>query len=121
MGGISQYTYNQFLNLLLYLHFTLTGEKLGLVADKTTREFLCLWNHKKTCFVLSEEEQERYLKLIDPELARLCKESKVSFIVKRNGFFYNMNTGSSFYICSEEYPGSADDAATYVNYSIHRV
>ena len=30
LGGISQYTYNQFLNLLLYLHFTLTGEKLEL-------------------------------------------------------------------------------------------
>ena len=27
LGGIPQYTYNQFLNLLLYLHFTLTGEK----------------------------------------------------------------------------------------------
>ena len=30
LGCISQYTYNQFLNLLLYLHFTLTGEKLEL-------------------------------------------------------------------------------------------
>lgn len=27
LGGIPQYTYNQFLNLSLYLHFTLTGEK----------------------------------------------------------------------------------------------
>lgn len=27
LGGIPQCTYNQFLNLLLYLHFTLTGEK----------------------------------------------------------------------------------------------
>lgn len=30
LGGIPQYTYNQFLNLLLYLHFTLTGEKIEL-------------------------------------------------------------------------------------------
>jgi len=30
LGGIPQYTYNQFLNLLLYLHFTLTGEKLTI-------------------------------------------------------------------------------------------
>lgn len=30
LGGIPQYTYNQFLNLLLYLHFTLTGEKLSI-------------------------------------------------------------------------------------------
>ena len=30
LGGIPQYTYNQFLNLLLYLHFTLTGEKQSI-------------------------------------------------------------------------------------------
>jgi AraC-like DNA-binding protein len=30
LGGISQYTYNQFLNLLLYLYFTLTGVCLNL-------------------------------------------------------------------------------------------
>lgn len=30
LGGIPQYTYNQFLNLLLYLHFSLTGEKLTI-------------------------------------------------------------------------------------------
>ena len=30
LSGIPQYTYNQFLNLLLYLHYSLTGEKLDL-------------------------------------------------------------------------------------------
>ena len=30
LGGIPQYTYNQFLNLLLYLHYTQTAEKLDL-------------------------------------------------------------------------------------------
>lgn len=30
LNGIPQYTYNQFLNLLLYLHYSLTGEKLDL-------------------------------------------------------------------------------------------
>ena len=30
LSGIPQYTYNQFLSLLLYLHYTLTGEKLEL-------------------------------------------------------------------------------------------
>lgn len=30
LGGIPQYTYNQFLNLLLYLHHTLTGERLEI-------------------------------------------------------------------------------------------
>lgn len=30
LSGIPQYTYNQFLNLLLYLHYSLTGEKLEL-------------------------------------------------------------------------------------------
>ena len=30
LGGIPQYTYNQFLNLLLYLHYTFTGEQLGI-------------------------------------------------------------------------------------------
>lgn len=30
LGGIPQYTYNQFLNLLLYLHYTLTGERLNI-------------------------------------------------------------------------------------------
>ena len=30
LGGIPQYTYHQFLNLLLYLHYSLTGEKLDI-------------------------------------------------------------------------------------------
>ena len=30
LSGIPQYTYNQFLNLLLYLHFTLTGESRSI-------------------------------------------------------------------------------------------
>ena len=30
LGGIPQYTYNQFLNLLLYLHYTFTGEQLDI-------------------------------------------------------------------------------------------
>lgn len=30
LGGIPQYTYNQFLNLLVYLHYTLTGEQLSV-------------------------------------------------------------------------------------------
>ena len=30
LSSIPQYTYNQFLNLLLYLHYTLTGEKLEI-------------------------------------------------------------------------------------------
>jgi len=30
LSGIPQYTYNQFLNLLLYLHYSITGEKLDL-------------------------------------------------------------------------------------------
>ena len=32
LGGIPQYSYNHFLNLLLYLHFTLTGKELQ-IAD----------------------------------------------------------------------------------------
>lgn len=32
LGGIPQYTYNRFLSLLLYLHFTLTGEKLDILS-----------------------------------------------------------------------------------------
>lgn len=30
LGGIPQYTYNRFLNLLLYLHYTMTGQKLEI-------------------------------------------------------------------------------------------
>ena len=30
LRSIPQYTYNQFLNLLLFLHFTFTGEKLDI-------------------------------------------------------------------------------------------
>lgn len=30
LGGIPQYTYNQFINMLLYLHYSLTGEKLDI-------------------------------------------------------------------------------------------
>ncbi|MBD5510557.1 MAG: helix-turn-helix domain-containing protein [Lachnospiraceae bacterium] len=30
LGGIPQYTYNQFLNLLVYLHYILTGEQLSV-------------------------------------------------------------------------------------------
>lgn len=33
LSGIPQYTYNQFLELLLFLHFTLTGEKLDVAQE----------------------------------------------------------------------------------------
>ena len=38
LGGIPQYTYNRFLSLLLYLHFTLTGEKLEILSTFGLRE-----------------------------------------------------------------------------------
>ena len=59
LGGIPQYTYNQFLNLLLYLHFTLTGEKLSITdafgLNATQYQTIVGQQHSEVSFQAREE------------------------------------------------------------------
>ena len=59
LGGIPQYTYNQFLNLLLYLHFTLTGEKLTITdafgLTDTQYQAIVGQQHSRSIFQAREE------------------------------------------------------------------
>ena len=59
LGAIPQYTYNQFLNLLLYLHFTLTGEMLR-IADAfgltdTQYQAIVGQQHSESAYLAREE------------------------------------------------------------------
>ena len=59
LGGIPQYTYNQFLNLLLYLHFTLTGEKLTITGafglDPTQYQAIVGQQHSERSYQARED------------------------------------------------------------------
>ena len=54
LSGIPQYTYNQFMNLLLYLHYTLTGKRLDItqafgVTDTSYQEIIGGIHSEQTC------------------------------------------------------------------------
>lgn len=63
LRGIPQYTYNQFLNLLLYLHYSLTGEKLdlshafGLTDTQYQQQIGEQYSEKAYC---AREEQQKH-------------------------------------------------------------
>lgn len=62
LGGIPQYTYNQFLNLLLYLHYSLTGEKLDLTQafglTDTQYQQLIGQQHSETAYHARENQRK---------------------------------------------------------------
>ena len=80
LGGIPQYTYNQFLNLLLYLHFTLTGEKLAITDafGLNPTEFLAIvgQQHSEVSFQAREEGIQHGTYHFEQQMLELIKNGE---------------------------------------------
>ncbi len=80
LGGISQYTYNQFLNLLLYLHFTLTGEKLelGQAFGLTNTEYQAVvgQHHSQSFFAAREEGMKHGTYFFEQQMLELIRNGE---------------------------------------------
>lgn len=80
LGGIPQYTYNQFLNLLLYLHFTLTGEKRTITdafgLDPTQYRSQVGQQHSKELYQAREEGIRHGTYFFEQQLLELIKNGE---------------------------------------------
>lgn len=80
LGGIPQYTYNQFLNLLVYLHFTLTGEVLSAmetfgIADQPYEEMIGA-QHAQTAYEAREEQRQHGTYFFERQLLDLVRRGE---------------------------------------------
>lgn len=80
LGGISQYTYNQFLNLLLYLNFTLTGEKLEISdtfgLTDTQYQAIVGQRHSQSIFQAREEGIKHGTYFFEQQMLELIKNGE---------------------------------------------
>ena len=80
LGGIPQYTYNQFLNLLLYLHFTLTGQQLTITdafgLDPTEYHAQVGQQHSEGSYQAREEGIRHGTYFFEQQLLELIKNGE---------------------------------------------
>lgn len=80
LGGISQHTYNQFLNLLLYLHFSLSGEKLSLAQafglTNTGYQTVMGHQHSQTAYTAREEGIHHGTYYLEQQMLELIKNGE---------------------------------------------
>jgi len=80
LSGIPQYTYNQFLNLLLYLHFTLTGEKKEITdafgLNATSYHSLVGQQHSESSFQAREEGIQHGTYHFEQQMLELIKNGE---------------------------------------------
>lgn len=81
LSSIPQYTYNQFLNLLLFLHFTLTGEKLdiGQAFDITDTQFqeIIAQRHSRQTYQEWEERRQHGTYQFEQQMLTLIQNGEV--------------------------------------------
>ena len=82
LSGIPQYTYNQFLNLLLYLHYSLTGEKLDLTQafglTDTGYQQQIGQQHSEKAYQAREEQQNHGTYHFEQQLLALIRDGEVA-------------------------------------------
>lgn len=81
LSGIPKYTYNQFLNLLLYIHFSFTGEKISIseafgITDTEIQETISRNNSKRT-FSDMEEGANHGTYVFEQNMLELIKNGEV--------------------------------------------
>ena len=80
LSGIPQYTYNQFLNLLLYLHFSLTGEKLAITdafgLTDTQYQAIVGQQHSEVSFQAREEGIQHGTYYFEQQMLALIKNGE---------------------------------------------
>lgn len=82
LGGIPQYTYNQFLNLLLYLHYALTGEVLTLAQafglTDTGYQQQIGQQHSEKAYQAREEQQKHGTYHFEQQMLELIRNGDVA-------------------------------------------
>jgi len=80
LSGIPQYTYNQFLNVLLYLHFTLTGEKLAITdafgLNSTQYQNVVGQQHSENSYQAREEGIQHGTYYFEQQMLELIKNGE---------------------------------------------
>lgn len=84
LSGIPQYTYNQFLNLLLYLHYSLTGKKLNLTEafglTDTSYQQQIGQQHSETAYQAREEQQKHGTYYFEQQMLELIRNGDVAHL-----------------------------------------
>ena len=87
LSGIPQYTYNKFINLLVYQHFVLTGEKKSIVDSfgltDTGFESIIGQKHSEKSYVDREEQRSHGTYPFEMQMLDLIKQGDVE---KLNAF-----------------------------------
>ena len=86
--------------------------------DEDTRNKMETWLYPSAFFILPENLIASFLEYNTPEFSDFCKSNGVNYIVKDGDHYNNLTKGRKFRIKCEEVPGMADDAATYLEYSV---
>ena len=82
LSGIPQYTYNRFLNLLLYLHYSLTGEKLDITQAfglmDTQYQQLIGQQHSERAYHDREDQRKHGTYHFEQQLLDLIRNGEVA-------------------------------------------
>ncbi len=82
LSGIPQYTYNQFLSLLLYLHYSLTGEKLDITQafglTDTAYQQQIGKQHSEQAYQAREEKQNHGTYHFEQQMLSLIRNGEVA-------------------------------------------
>ena len=81
LGGITQYTYNKFLNLLVYQHFIFSGEKKSIIeafgiADTDIQELIGQ-HHSENIYVAREESRPHGTYPFEQQMLNIIKNGEV--------------------------------------------
>lgn len=82
LSSIPQYTYNQFVNLLLYLHYNFNGEKLDItrvfgITDTQFQQFIGQ-QHTERTYRAREERQEHGTYFFEQQMLTLIQDGNVA-------------------------------------------
>ncbi len=99
----------------LKMYFTLPG------LDRAAELKVYDWRGRRAYFVLPEAQQAEFEEWNTSEFSAFCAEKNIHFVVKKGDRFHDLTTGEDFVIHCEYFPGMADDAATYQEYTILKV
>lgn len=82
LGGIPQYTYNQFMNLLLYLHYILNGEKLDIAETfgitNTDYQHVIGQQYTETVYHAREDKRQHGTYHFEQQMLDLIQNGKVT-------------------------------------------
>jgi len=95
--------------LVIYDYGSFLNEHYG-----TGKMILFMWMFSSTFMFVDEAD----LPDNEEELERLYQKCRDNHIHLAKGD-YSLSDNKHFHISDEEYPGSADDAATYIEYTLH--